>query len=158
MSTFVLTTCTTLQGTAWTGTAPGPGNPSVSGTITTTTDWSDHISQVSIDLNRANVDFTNFGSGGFVENKPGLAGFDLTIDFFNDYASSVDATFGPAAIAGTLLYFDFKPTSSARGTGNPSYVGAFYIAKYPPIGVQVGNAATSQIGFMTAGKYARLTS
>lgn len=159
MASLVLTSAMTLQGVAWTGTAPGPANPTVSGTISSTTDWSDHIKQVSINLTRANVDFTNFGAGGFVENKPGLAGMDVTISFFNDFAATnVDATFGAAAIAGTLLYFDFKATSSARGTGNPSYVCALYVASYPPLAAQVGSAAETSIGFMLAGKYARLTS
>ncbi|MBP6729097.1 MAG: hypothetical protein KA129_05705 [Microthrixaceae bacterium] len=159
MATLVLTSATTLQGTAWTGTAPGPANPTVSGTISSSTDWSDHIKQVSINLARANVDFTNFGSGGFVENKPGLANMDVTVSFFNDFAAAnIDATFGPAALAGTLLYFDFKPTSASRAATNPSYVCALYIASYPPLGAQVGGAAETQIGFMLAGKYARLTS
>lgn len=105
------------------------------------------------------VPFTNFGSGGFVENKPGLANMDVTVSFFNDFAAAnIDATFGPAAIAGTLLYFDFKPTSASRAATNPSYVCALYIASYPPLGAQVGGAAETQIGFMLAGKYARLTS
>ena len=159
MATLVLTTAMTLQGTAWTGTAPGAANPTVSGTITTTTDWSDHIKAVKVNLSRANVDFTNFGSGAFVENKPGLANADVSIDFFNDFAASnVDATFGAAVIANTLLYLDIKPTSSARGTGNPSYVFAVYVSSYPPLGATVGSAAEVTVGFMMAGKYARLTS
>ena len=158
MATLVLTSAMTLQGSSWTGTAPGAGNPTASGTVASSTDWSDHIKQVSINLTRANVDFTSFGAGGFVENKPGLAGMDVSISFFNDFvASNIDATFGPAAIAGTLLYFDFKATNSARGTGNPSYVCALYVASYPPLAAQVGSAAETSIGFMLAGKYARLT-
>jgi hypothetical protein len=151
----------TLVGTTWTGTAPGAANPTVSGTIATTlsTDLSDHIKAVKINLSRANVDFTNFGSGAFVENKPGLANADVSIDFFNDYAAStVDALFGAAVIANTLYYLDIKPTSSARGSTNPSYVFGVYVSSYPPLGATVGSAAESTIGFMMAGKYARLTS
>lgn len=159
MATLVLTSAMTLQGSAWTGTAPGPSNPTVSGTITSTTDWSDHIKAVKINLARANVDFTTFGSGAFVDNKPGLASADVSIDFFNDWAASnVDATFGAAVIANTLLYLDIKPTNAARGSTNPSYVFAVYVSSYPPLGATVGSAAETTIGFMQAGKYARLTS
>jgi hypothetical protein len=161
LATLVLTSTMTLTGTFWTGTAPGPGNPTVSGTIATTlsTDWSDHIKAVKINLTRANVDFTNFGSGGFVENKPGLADADVSIDFFNDWAASnVDATFGAATIANTLYFLDIKATNSARSTTNPSYVFAVYVSSYPPLGATVGSAAEVNIGFMMAGKYARLTS
>lgn len=161
MATLVLTTTKTSVGTVWTGTAPGPGNPTVSGTIATTlsTDLSDHIKAVKINLSRANVDFTNFGAGGFVENKPGLANADVTIDFFSDFAAStVDALFGAAVIANTLYYLDVMPTSSARGSTNPSYVFALYVATDPVFSAQVGSAAESSISFMLAGKYARLTS
>lgn len=159
MATLVLTTTQTTYGTAWTGTAPGAANPTVSGTISGSTDFSDHIKAVKINLTRANVDFTNFGSGAFVENKPGLANADVSIDFFNDWAASnVDATFGPAVLANTLVYLDVKATNSARGSTNPSYVFGLYVASYPPLGATVGSAAETTVGFMLAGKYGRLTS
>ncbi len=159
MATFVMTDLTVLSGAAWTGTAPGPANPTISGTITSTTDWSDHIKSVSVNLATVGQDFTNMGAGGFVETKPGLISADVSIEFFNDFAASeVDAVFGPGLLAKTLFYFDFKPTSSARAATNPSYVVGLYVASYPPLGVAVGDAATASIGFMNAGKYARLTS
>lgn len=159
MSTLVLTTATTLYGTSWTGTAPGAGAPTASGTVASSTDLSDHIKQVTVDLSRANVDFTNFGSGGFVENKPGLANADVSISFFNDFAASnVDSIFGPALMAGTLVFLDIKPTSAARSATNPSYVFGLYVQSYPPIGQSVGAAAETAVKFMLAGKFARLTS
>lgn len=159
MATQVLTSVMTLQGSAWTGTAPGTGNPTVSGTISSTTDWSDHIKSVSIDISRAAVNFDNFGSGGYVEQKPGMQSADISIEFFNDYAAAnIDATFGAALVAGTLLYFDFKPTSSARGATNPSYVVAAYVESYQPLSQSVGSAATTTVKLMNAGKFARLTS
>lgn len=160
MATFVMTNAMILEGIAWTGSsAPGPGNPSIAGTITTPTDWSDHVKAVKFDLSAANVDFTNFGSGGYVEQKPGLISADVSIDFFNDFAaSSVDSVLWPLFAARTLTYWDFKPTNAARGTSNPSYVFALYIAKYPPAGFTVGAAAETSVGFMIAGKHTRLTS
>lgn len=158
MATLVLTAATTLTGTAWTGTAPGPGNPSVSGTISSTTDWSDHIKQVNLNMAVAMQDFTTFGDGAFVSQKPGLKSADLTIDFFQDFSSSVDATFGAGFLAGTLYYLDIKPTAASRGTTNPSFVYAAYVSSYPPIGQAVGDSAMVQVGFTVTGSYARLTS
>lgn len=159
MAVLVLTSATTLYGTAWTGTAPGPANPTVSGTITSSSDFSDHIRQININMPVAMQDFTTFGDGAFVVEKPGLKSADLSIDFNQDFASSsVDATFGPAFLNGTLVYLDFKPTSAARGSTNPSYVYACYVSAYPPIGQTVGDAATVSVGFSVTGTYARLTS
>ncbi len=158
MASLVLTSAMTLTGTAWTGTAPGPANPTVSGTITSGVDRSDHIKQVNINMNVAMQDFTTFGDGAFISQKPGLKGADLSIDFNQDFAASdVDAIFGAGFIAGTLFYLDFKPTNSARGTTNPSYVYACYVSSYTPIGQSVGDRAAVSIPFAVTGSFARLT-
>ena len=158
MATLVLTNTMTLYGTAWTGTAPGPANPTVSGTISSTTDFSDHIKQVTMNLNVAMQDFTTFGDGGFISQKPGLKGADITIEFNQDFAAStVDAVFGAAFLAGTLIYLDIKPTNSARGATNPSYVYACYVSAYPPIAQGVGDRSAVTVGFAVTGTYARLT-
>lgn len=158
MATLVLTSQTTLYGTAWTGTAPAPGNPTVSGTISSSTDFSDHIRQVNLNMNVAMQDFTTFGDGAFISQKPGLKGADVSIEFNQDFAaSSVDATFGAVFLAGTLVYLDFKPTNAARSATNPSYVYALYVTTYPPIGQSVGDRAAATVEFSVTGTYARLT-
>lgn len=159
MASLVLTSATVLSGTAWTGTAPGPANPTVSGTISSATDFTDHVRQVNIDMNVAMQDFTTFGDGAFVSQKPGLKGANLSIEFNQDFAaSSIDAVYGAGFLAGTLYYIDLKPTSSARGSTNPSYVYACYVATYPPIGQSVGDRSAVSVGFAVTGTYARLTS
>ena len=159
MAVLVLTSASTLYGSSWTGTAPGSGNPTVSGTISSSTDFTDHIRQVTLGMNVAMQDFTTFGDGAFVVQKPGLKSADISIDFNQDFAaSSVDAVFGAALIAGTLVYLDFKPTSSARGSTNPSYVYAAYVSDYTPLGVSVGDRAGVTVNFAVTGTYARLTS
>lgn len=159
MASLVLVSATTLYGTAWTGTAPGPANPTVSGTITSSTDFSDHIRQVTLGNEVAMQDFTTFGDGAFITQKPGLKSASISIEFNQDFAAStVDAVFGAAHLAGTLVYLDFKPTSSARGATNPSYVYAAYVSKYPPLGQSVGDRAAATVEFGVTGTYARLTS
>lgn len=158
MATLVLTSATILEGSAWTGTAPGPGNPTVSGTISASTDFTDHTKQITLNNTVAMQDFTTFGDGAYVSQKPGLKGADITVEFNQDFAaSSVDATFGAAFLNGTLIYIDVKPTSSARSATNPSYVYACYVSSYPPIGQTVGDRAGVQVGLSVTGTFARLT-
>lgn len=159
MASLVLTSATVLSGTAWTGTAPGPGNPTVSGTISSSDNFTDHVRQVSIDMNVAMQDFTTFGDGAFVSQKPGLKGANLSIEFNQDFAaSSIDAVYGAGFLAGTLFYIDLKPTSASRAATNPSYVYACYVATYPPIGQSAGDRAGVTVGFAVTGSYARLAS
>lgn len=159
MASLVLTSATLLTGSAWTGTAPGPANPTVSGTITSSTDWKASVRAINIAMNVAMQDFTTFGDGAFITQKPGLKGADLSVEFNQDFAaSSVDATFGAAFLAGTLLYLDIKPTSAARSATNPSYVYACYVSEWTPIGQTVGDRAAVTVPFAVTGTYARLTS
>jgi hypothetical protein len=73
----------------------------VSGTIASSTDRSDHIKQVTLNMNVAMQDFTTFGDGAFISQQPGLKGADLSIEFNQDFAASqVDAIFGAGFLAG----------------------------------------------------------
>jgi hypothetical protein len=158
LASFVSLTATTLYGTGWTGTAPGRGNPTVSGTITSTTDFSDHIKSVDISLDADDIDFTNFGAGGFKEKRTGLLSASVSITFFADYAASqVSTVLVPAILARTSGYWDFKPTSSARSATNPSLVFAL-TPKSIPVAMAIGAAEEVTVGFSIDGKYARLTS
>jgi hypothetical protein len=159
MAALVLTSATLLTGTTFSTVAPGPGNPTVAGTISSSTDRSDHVRQITLNMNVAMQDFTTFGDGAFVTQLPGLKGADISIEFNQDFAATtqVDAVFGAGFLAGTLFYLDIKPTSAARGTANPSYLYAVYVATYPPIGQAVGDRAAVTIDFAVTGTYARLT-
>lgn len=159
MASFVILNASVLSGTGWTGTAPGPGNPTVSGTISSSTDWADHVKQVTLSEKIAMQDFTTYGDGGFMTQKPGLISADMSIEFNQDFAASnVDATFGAGFLARTLFYLDIKPTSSSRGSTNPSRVYAAYVAEYTPVGNAVGDRAGLTIPFSVTGTFARLTS
>lgn len=157
MATLVYTSEKVQTGTAWTGTAPGAGNPTVSGTVSSATDWSDHIKSATLALASNMVDFTTFGDGGWEVAKPGLKSGTLTVDFNADFSSSVDATFGPAILADTLFYIDLMPTSSSRSSTNPSYVVAAYATSYD-VGGAVGDRASVTVNFKVTGKPGRLTS
>lgn len=159
MASFVLQSATVLYGTSWTGTGPGPGNPTVSGTVASSTDLTDHVRAVNLSDKVAMQDMTTMGDGGFMAQKPGLLSADMTIDFNQDFAaSSVDALFGAAALARTLVYIDVKPTSSSRTATNPSRVYACYVGQYSPTAGEVGSRAAVTVTFSVTGTFARLTS
>jgi hypothetical protein len=158
VAALVLTSSTLVIGVGWTGTAPGPANPTVAGTVTTDLALADHVRSISIDAAVDMPEFTTFGDGGFKTSKPGLKGATITIEYNQDYAAAnVDATFGAGFLAGTAYYIDVKPTSSARGATNPSYVAKGYVSAYP-IAQTVGDRAMVSVTYTVDGTFARLTS
>lgn len=160
MTIAVATTSTILLGTAWTGTAPGTAS-TPAGTINsgsgTYIDASSYCSAVDVPLSVATQDGTTFGSAGFNVRYAGLKDGALTLTLLNDFADNgLDETL--YTLWGSTVYYDVKPTSSARGAANPSYVGAVLVTEIKPMAVQVGNLVVMQLTWPTTGAFARLTS
>lgn len=160
MAIQVLTNAQIQLATGWTGTAPGlPGTQTVSGTLTSASDISAFVQSVGVETAAAMNDGTTFGTGGFMANYAGLKSGTFTLSVINDYAASqldaiIRTTLGGL---GATVYYDVKPTSSARGTSNPSYVGAVILADWKPITTQVGNLSIISVSWQTTGAFATLT-
>ena len=156
MAALVLTSSLPLVGVAWTGTAPGlPGTQTVSGTITSTSDLSVYTTQAMVDVKANMLDSTNFGSGGYHAEIPGIKSGSFGLTFNQSYtASEIDViirtTLGGL---GSLAYIDLKATSSARGATNPSFVAAFYISDYTFLNGNVGDKNGLSVTWNTTGKF-----
>lgn len=157
MPSFVYTSLTVLVGTAWTGTAPGTAS-TPSGTISSSTDISQWVKSAPFEAILASVENTAMGSGGFVSVLPGLLSATFSIDANDGFsAGEIDAVLWPWLTGRNLVYFDLKPTSSARSTSNPSVVFAGYLGSVP-VGGGIGQAAGKSFQVNVTGAYTRLTS
>lgn len=158
MAVATLTACKVLVGTAWTGTAPGINNPTITGTISSSTDLSAWVKEVSLPEVVAMQDATTFGAGAFSQNLPGLSSMKATITLFQDFASAATyATLASLALAKTLTYVDVNPTTSARSATNPSIVFAAYIDTFDFLSAAVGTVPEVPLGLTITGKWAHLT-
>jgi len=165
VAAFVNISRTTLLGTAWTGTAPGPTVVTPAGTITSTSDISPFVvGGGEPGWNAAMVDITNFGSLGYTSVIPGITtGDTLVYDANSDWAASqlgviVRTTLGGVARPGTSpIYVDIKPTSAARSTTNPSFVAAVFISKWTPYAGNVGDRASASLELTITGTFTDLT-
>ena len=162
MAISVPTSATLLLGTAWTGTAPGKGNPTVSGTINsgsgTYLDATPWLTTANPDLTAAVQDGTTFADGGYEAVYAGLKAGMLNLTFINDFASAQLADKLNTIGLGGSVYFDLKPTSSARGTSNPSDVGQAIITSLPRFNASVGNLSVVSVSWKLNGTFATLTS
>lgn len=113
-------------------------------------DVSNHVSDVTIENQRTEVDVTSMGDVNS-EIVLGLGDATITITFFNDYAAaSIDSQLFPLNQTNTPFVVDVKPVSGARSTSNPSYVMTCLMPNYTPIGGSIGAAVTTQVAFRNA--------
>jgi hypothetical protein len=156
-----LTSTTLLLGTAWTGTAPGSSSVPA-GTINsgsgTYIDATGYMTSAEFAPSSSLKEATTFASAGFEEQKGGLKIGTLNVSFLNDFATGL--LFDKLNTMGlnTMVYFDLKPTSSARGVSNPSEVGAFILNDLKFVSGSVGDIPVLSVSWKTTGYFIALTS
>ncbi len=117
------------------------------------TDFSDHLASVTLDISADEVETTAFGGSGFRTRVAGLKDGSITLSFHNDFATTgsgaVDSTiwtnFGSNATVVVV------PTSGSVTASNPSYTGVFLVSQVAPMSGSVGDLATRDVTWPTAG-------
>ena len=127
--------------------------------VTTTLNSSDitaFTKNVTLTVDAAQLDTTDFASGGWVEMIGGLKSGQLSIEFMDDLAdSSIDDDLWQ--IFGTVVTFTVKGTSASVGVNNPSYSGSVLITG-TSLGGSVGDLAGKTLTFPTSGAISRAES
>jgi hypothetical protein len=123
--------------------------------VTTTingTDFSDHLASVTLDLSADEVETTAFGSS-FRTRVGGLKDGSITLSFHNDFGSSgseaVDSTI--YNLYGSNATVVVRPASGTVSATNPSYTGVYLVSQVNPISGSVGDLATRDLTWPTAG-------
>jgi len=104
-------------------------------------------------LSAAELDTTDFASGGWVEMIGGNKSGTLALTFMDDVAdNAVDELL--FAMLGTVVTFTVKPVTAAISASNPEYQGSVLVNGYT-FGGDVGSLATKQLTFPTTGAVVR---
>ena len=113
-------------------------------------DVSDHVSEVTIETTRDEVDVTAFGA----TNKEILAGLGdatITLQVFQDFASNeIDQNFYVHSTEDSPFEVTVRPTDAAISSTNPEYSMQALLFSYSPIAGAVGEASTTQVVFRNA--------
>jgi hypothetical protein len=117
-------------------------------------DFSDHLAAVTIDVSADEVETTAFGnSAGFRTRVGGLKDGSVTLSFHNDFGTSgsdaVDSTIWNLFNSNATVVV--RPTSGTVSASNPSYTGVFLVSQVNPISGSVGDLATRDVTWPTAG-------
>jgi hypothetical protein len=114
-------------------------------------DLSDHVSSVTIETTRPEVDVTSMGAT-FQEFIPGLGDATVTVSFFQDFASGkTHQTLQPLFASTTPFNLWIKPDKAAAiSATNPQIQMSALLYTYNPLAATVGEANTFDATFRNA--------
>lgn len=119
-------------------------------------DYSDHAKSATLTVDAAQLDTTDFASGGWTEVIGGLKSGSLAVSLMDDMAASnVDSNLW--SLLGTVVSFEVRPTNAAAGPSNPKWTGSVLITGHR-VGGSVGDLAMKDLTFPTSGAVARAIS
>jgi hypothetical protein len=111
------------------------------------TDFSSHVSSVTINLAKDEIDTTNFGGDGR-ERAHGLKDDSFELTFQQDYsAASVDDTLYPLWDEEQEFVVKVRPRSTAKAADNPEYSATCILLEYTPLAGDVGDLSTTDVTF-----------
>lgn len=111
---------------------------------------SDHVSEVSIETERDEVDVTAMGATNKVF-VAGLGDATITVTMFQDFAAAeVDATLWPLSSSNTPFIVTVKATSAATSATNPLYSMTSLMYGYSPLSGGIGDASSTEVTFRNA--------
>lgn len=119
------------------------------------TDISDWVSSVTLNRTWDELEITAMGDTGR-KYVAGLEAGSITLDIFNDFATSASMALIDAA-AGTVVAMTVKPTGSATSASNPLYSFNVLVNNVTPINGAVGDLATSSLTFNISGAITKTT-
>lgn len=113
-------------------------------------DHSDHISEVTIETERDEVDVTAFGASN-KEILAGLGDATITMQAFQDFASNkLNQNLWALSKSDTAFEVTVKPTNAATSATNPKFTMQALLFSYSPIAGAVGEASTTELTFRNA--------
>jgi UTP:GlnB (protein PII) uridylyltransferase len=109
--------------------------------------FSSHVSSVTVNLSKDEIDTTNFGGDGR-ERTHGLKDDSFELNFQQNYASgSVDAVLYPLWDQELEFVVKVRPTSAAVGPNNPEYSATCILLEYQPLAGDVGDLSETEVSF-----------
>lgn len=120
-------------------------------------DLSSLVSSVTINRSFDELEITSMGDGGHRYVK-GLEASSITIDFFNDDATSKTLqTLNSSSVWGNNVTVTVKQTSAATSASNPLYTMTCLINNTTPVNGAVGDLSTQSVTWNVSGTIAVTT-
>jgi hypothetical protein len=115
-----------------------------------TNNVSANCASATLELTAADVDVTDFGSGGFTEVIGGLKSGTVTLDFHSDYGvGGISTILNP--LLGTVATVTLVPNGTVISATNPLWTAPVLINSVSPIAGAVGDLSSFSVSFPTSG-------
>jgi hypothetical protein len=110
-------------------------------------DISSYVASITLNLSKAEVTTTNFGSGGAVTRIAGLQDNSITLELHQDYPT-IEKLFYDAWANGTAVPMTVKPNGTAAASStSPQYAFSVLPLTWQPIQGAVGDLATASVTY-----------
>jgi len=119
-------------------------------------DISSYISSITLSTSLDVVDTTSFGNTARTR-VAGLADNQVTIEFFQDYASGLLESIIYPTI-GTSAAVIVKPVAGSTTATNPSYSFNALVSEWQPLSGAIGELATASVTWPISGAITKATS
>jgi hypothetical protein len=119
-------------------------------------DISSSCAAATLELTAADVDVTDFGSGGYTEVVGGLKSGTVSLDFHSDYGvGAISTLLNP--LLGTIATVTLRPNGTATSSTNPLWTTTVLVNSVSPISGAVGDLATFSVSYPTSGSVTSAT-
>lgn len=120
------------------------------------TDRSSYIKAVTLNVDVAELDATDFADAAWTVPIAGMKSGSLALTFNQDVANSaIDSVLW--GLLATTVTFEVRATNSAVSTSNPKYTGSVLINGWAPLSGSVGDLAEVSVTFPLSGAVTRAT-
>jgi hypothetical protein len=117
---------------------------------------SDSVASATLELTAADVDVTDFGSGGYTEVIGGLKSGTVSLDFHQDYGvGAISTLLNP--LLGSIATVTLKPNGTATSATNPIWTATVLVNSITPVSGAVGDLATFSVSYPTSGSVTSAT-
>lgn len=116
------------------------------------TDITGSVARAELVISAAEVDVTDFASGGFTEIVGGLKSGSVSLDFHSDFGAGGISTILTEELVGTLgTVVIIAGNGTAASSATPSFTATVMISSVTPVSGAVGDLSTFSSTFPTSG-------
>ena len=121
-------------------------------------DISAAVARAELVISSAEVDVTDFASGGWTEVVGGLKSGSVSLDFHQDFGAGGLATYVSEAQVGTLgTVVIIAGNGTAASSATPAYTAVCLVSSVTPVAGAVGDLSTYSVTWPTSGEITKAT-